>query len=338
MKKYVRVILLLVLVLVCVFFAVRGINWHDFWGDFKKANYVWLVPAMLCVAVAMVFRAFRWQCLLSPAKIVGFADLFSAINICFMANNFLPARSGEFIRAVIIGRKHKVSISTVLATVVLERIFDAMCVVGLFLFLIFSFTLKDKLKNAGLLIAVFYISALVILVIMRIYSGQVQRFVHRLLSCFSSGFAHKICGFLDSFLQGLNVLKEWKQVLFIVMYTILVWSSILLTYYFLGCAFDIHMSLDGYILLLCFLVIAVMVPIPGYIASFHLAGKEALMIFGYSSSLALSYATVAHGSQYIFITILGLLCLRRENLSFGRLKKEEEVAEDTFEHKLNGGV
>jgi uncharacterized protein (TIRG00374 family) len=333
MKHYLRVILGVALAAACLFFAFRGINYHELWESLTQANYVWLVPAMLFVLASMVFRTFRWRCLLSPVKTIGFMDLFSAINICFMANNFLPARSGEFIRAVLIGKKRQVSISTVLATVVLERIFDAICVMGFFLYLIFSFSVDEKWKKAGLLLVVAYSAALAFLVLGRIYSQAVQRVVHRILSVFSSTIANKICRVIDSFLQGLNALKEWKQVALIMIYSACVWGTILATYYFLCGAFGVHMSPHGYVLLLCALAVAVMAPIPGYIGSFHAAYKAALLAFGYPSSLALACAIVAHGSQYMFITILGVLCLWREGISFGKLRAEEEEAEGRLERE-----
>lgn len=333
MKRYLRAILGIVLAAACLFFAFRGINYRELWESLTQANYVWLVPAMCGVLASMIFRTFRWRCLLSPVRTVGFMDLFSAINICFMANNFLPARSGEFIRAVLIGKKQRVSISTVLATVVLERIFDAICVMGLFLYLIFSSTLEEKWKQAGLLLVVVYSAILIFLVLGRIYSQAVQRIAHRVLSVFSSAIAQKICRVIDSFLQGLNVLKEWKQVALIMMHSVFVWGTILATYYFLCGAFGVHMPPHGYVLLLCVLAVAVMAPIPGYIGSFHAAYKAALLAFGYPSSLALACAIVAHSAQYLFITVLGALCLWREGVSFGRLRTEEAEAEEKLDRE-----
>ena len=327
MKQYVRAIVGVALAAACLYFAFRGIEYRELWESLRQADYVWLVPAMCFVVVSMIFRAFRWRCLLSPVKRVGFMDLFSAINICFMANNFLPARSGEFIRAVLIGKKHRVSISTVLATVVLERIFDAICVMALFLYLIFSFTVDEKWKKAGLGLVILYSAILALLVLGRMYSQSVQRVAHRILSRFSSSFAQKICGIIDSFLQGLNVLKEWRQVALIGMLSVCVWGTILATYYFLCGAFGVHMTPQGYVLLVCALAVAVMAPIPGYIGSFHAAYRAALVVFGYTSSLALACAIVAHGAQYVCITLLGALCLWREGLSFGRLRVEEEMIE-----------
>lgn len=336
MKNYARVIVGAALAVLCLYFAFRGIDFRELGRTLAQAEYGWIVPAMLAVLASMIFRTFRWRCLLLPAKRIGYMDLFSALNICFMANNFLPARSGEFIRSVLIGKKHGVNISTVLATVVLERIFDALCVMALFLILLFSYTVDEKLKRIGTVLVVAYFCLLAVLLIARICSQSVQRGLHRFLSKFSSSFAHKMCNLVDSFLQGLNALRDWKQVALIIMHSVFVWIMILLTYYFLCLAFGISMPPIGYVFLVCALAIAVMAPIPGYVGSFHAAYKASLEVFGSPANMALGCAIVAHGSQYVFISVLGVLCLWREGVSFRSLKAEEREAEMELGHLRAG--
>ncbi|MCX6355292.1 MAG: lysylphosphatidylglycerol synthase transmembrane domain-containing protein [Candidatus Aureabacteria bacterium] len=339
MKRYTRAIVGVILALACLLVAFWGINFRELGETLSHAQYRWLVPAMLFVLVSMIFRAFRWQCLLRPTKEIKFLDLFSALNICFMANNFLPARGGEFIRAMLIGKKYKVSVSTVLATVVLERLFDALCVMAIFAFLLFSMTLETMWKKWGLVLVVLYGSILIALIFARLYSVPVQRGVHRLLTKFSSSAAQKTCAFIDSFLKGLNVLTDLGQVALIVMHSVFVWASIVLTYYYLCLAFDVRMIPAGYAFLVCALAVAVMAPIPGYVGSFHAVYRKVLEAFHYPESVALGCAIIAHASQYIFITILGGICLWREGVSFGKLRAEEEkVKEELGTHEVAKGT
>ena len=68
--------------------------------------------------------AIRWQVLLRPVKRVGIHRLFAITMIGFMANNVLPARLGEFVRAYALGRSEALPPSLPFATIVIERIFD----------------------------------------------------------------------------------------------------------------------------------------------------------------------------------------------------------------------
>lgn len=333
MKNYIRAIIGVALAAACLLLAFRNTNIPELIRHFREANYLWLLPAAGFVLLTMVCRVFRWQCLLRPVVEVGFLDLFSAINICFMANNILPARSGEFIRAVLIGKKHGISFSTVLATVVLERISDAVCIMGIFLFLIFSFSVETELLHLGQVLVALYIGLLALLVAARLRPEAIQRALRRLTGVFSQRAARRVEGVTGSFLRGLSVLHDLGQVALTLIYSVLVWGGILMTYYFVNRAFGIRgMGFSGYALLLSMLSVAVMLPSPGYLGSYQLAYKKALMVFHQSASLALACGWVAWGGQYIFINLLGVLALWREGVSFGRLRKEEAQVEEERRH------
>ncbi|MEI6632509.1 MAG: lysylphosphatidylglycerol synthase transmembrane domain-containing protein [Chlamydiota bacterium] len=329
MSKGTRAVVGIALALLCLAVAFRGVDFRELWSALTQADYLWLIPAMVVVSVSMIFRVFRWQCLLRPMKRIGFWDLFSAISICFMANNVLPARSGEFIRAMLVGKKHGVSVSTVLATVVLERISDALCVMALFLFLIFSLTVSPEMKRLGLVLVAGYLGILALLVAARIYPAAVEGAAHRLLVRISPRIALRVRAAVASFVQGLSVLKDGSQVALIVVYSVFVWGGILVTYYFINRAFGVRgLGLSGYTLLLSMLALAVMVPSPGYMGSFQLGYKKALTVFGHAANTALACGWVAWGSQYIFINLVGVICLWREGVTFGALKREEGKVED----------
>ena len=329
MSKGTRAVVGIALALLCLAVAFRGVDFRELWSALTQADYLWLIPAMVVVSVSMIFRVFRWQCLLRPMKRIAFWDLFSAISICFMANNVLPARSGEFIRAMLVGKKHGVSVSTVLATVVLERISDALCVMALFLFLIFSLTVSPEMKRLGLVLVAGYLGILALLVAARIYPAAVEGAAHRLLVRISPRIALRVRAAVASFVQGLSVLKDGSQVALIVVYSVFVWGGILVTYYFINRAFGVRgLGLSGYTLLLSMLALAVMVPSPGYMGSFQLGYKKALTVFGHAANTALACGWVAWGSQYIFINLVGVICLWREGVTFGALKREEGKVED----------
>ena len=48
---------------------------------------------------------------------------------------------------------------------------------------------------------------------------------------------------------------------------------------------------------------------------------------GHAANTALAGGWVAWGSQYIFINLVGVICLWREGVSFRALEREEEEAE-----------
>ncbi len=94
-------------------------------GDaFAHANYWWALASIPVYFVAAYFRAWRWKYLLRPLGEMRVSSLFPIVIIGFMANNLIPARAGEFVRAYIVGEREKVSKMAALGTIAVDRVFD----------------------------------------------------------------------------------------------------------------------------------------------------------------------------------------------------------------------
>src|SRR5512141_2014906 len=120
--------------IVFIWLALRGLRLDQFWGSVQSANYWWLLPGIAVYFVAVWARAWRWHYLLKPIKAIPTRAVFPITTIGYMGNNIYPARAGEVLRAVILKRKEGVSVSASLATIVVERIFDGVVMLG-FVFL-----------------------------------------------------------------------------------------------------------------------------------------------------------------------------------------------------------
>ncbi len=109
---------------VFIWLALRGLQLNQFWNVVQDANYWWLIPGIAVYFVAVWARAWRWHYLLGPVKKIPTKTMFPITTIGYMGNNIYPAHAGEVLRAVILKRKEDVSISASLATIIVERIFD----------------------------------------------------------------------------------------------------------------------------------------------------------------------------------------------------------------------
>src|SRR6516165_7003216 len=89
-----------------------------------EANYVWIAPAIVATLTSYALRTGRWERIRRPIRSLPFRTLLPIVYIGFMANNLLPARMGEVVRAYALGRKTGLSKSMGLATILLERLCD----------------------------------------------------------------------------------------------------------------------------------------------------------------------------------------------------------------------
>src|SRR5215210_9317734 len=110
--------------IVFIWLALRGLRLDQFWDSVKQANYIWVLPGIGVYFIGVWVRAWRWHYLLGPIKKIPTQTMFPITTIGYMGNNIYPARAGEVLRAVILKRKEGVSVSASLATIIVERIFD----------------------------------------------------------------------------------------------------------------------------------------------------------------------------------------------------------------------
>ena len=109
-------------------------------------GYLGLSSALALFAVWV--RAIRWGYLFPPGDRPS--HLFSATMIGYMANNVLPLRAGEIVRAYVAARHGAESVWTSLATLVVERLLDALSLVVVLAGLMLAMPVPRELQWAGL--------------------------------------------------------------------------------------------------------------------------------------------------------------------------------------------
>ena len=100
--------------------------------SFKEMEYVYLLPAVVMIVLAYVFRAYRWKALLEPSLKVNVSELYSPMMVGFMGN-FLPARAGEILRPYLLSKKSNITFSAAFASIIIERLFDLIMLLLIFI-------------------------------------------------------------------------------------------------------------------------------------------------------------------------------------------------------------
>ncbi|MGE5810758.1 MAG: lysylphosphatidylglycerol synthase transmembrane domain-containing protein, partial [Ignavibacteria bacterium] len=121
-KLWISIIISMVFV-VLIFYEV---DFNKTEQALRDADYIYLPFAVVLSIVTNILRTYRWKYVINPIKKISTHSLFSGVAIGYMANNLLPARLGEFVRAYMMGKKEGISKSATLATIVLERILDGL--------------------------------------------------------------------------------------------------------------------------------------------------------------------------------------------------------------------
>ena len=118
--------------LLAILVFAPGIDRAELWRLLTEANYLYLAPAIALYFVGQWLRAWRWQFLLSPVEDIPVRRLFVVVNIGYMANNLLPARLGELVRAAYLAhREERVGAPASIATLSVERLYDGLTLLAI---------------------------------------------------------------------------------------------------------------------------------------------------------------------------------------------------------------
>ena len=301
----------------------------------KTANYIYLPVAVLLSIVTNILRTYRWKFIISPIKKISTNSLFSGVAIGYMANNLLPARLGEFIRAYIMGKKEDISKSSTLATILVERIFDGLALLFFLVIIALVFSLPLWIKEAGIGAAAFFIFLSAFLILLMIKKNTGIRLTKKLITIFSARLAEKVGDLLNNFLSGLIIVNHKRNIFWAFTFSIIVWLSEASTYYIISMSFNIDLPVYVALLTVVIVNIGILIPsAPGYIGAFEFFCISALAIFSIEKSIALSFAIVLHSVLFIPITLIGIYYFWKENMNLSDIANVAKLPQASVESKV----
>ena len=306
-----------------IWLALRGLPLDQFWGVVKSADYWWLVPGVAVYFVAVWARAWRWHYLLRPIKNIPTQTVFPITTIGYMGNNVYPARAGEVLRAVILKRREGVSISASLATIVVERIFDGVVMLG-FVFVNLP-ELARLTANSGFVgniqqVAVIgtaaFLGALLVFLLAAMFPAVTVRaggwFIERLLP---ERLRLRATALMHRFLDGLASLRSPINILMVFVTSVIIWLLETGKYWFVMHAFHFQVSFFALMLMNGIVNLATTIPsAPGYIGTFDAPGIAVLTAYGVPQAIAAGYTLVLHVALWLPITVVGAYFLAREGI------------------------
>ncbi|HVP14915.1 MAG TPA: lysylphosphatidylglycerol synthase transmembrane domain-containing protein [Terriglobales bacterium] len=331
MKRWLHLVIGLAISVAAVWYSMRGVRLGEVWSVLLRSNLALFGLVMLFTLVGFLLRAVRWRSLLSGRR-ASFDSLFSSTMIGFMANNVLPLRLGEFVRAWALARREKCSTTMVLATVVVERAVDMLtllAILGITLLVhpIRAGTKAAELTQAG---ATSLIALTVGLTIVLVVLERRPTLFHSLLERLSRFLPERHRGrgaaALDHFVEGLGLFRDAPRLLWVFLLSFLMFGCFALAQQISLEALGIHLPWYAGLSLMVIVAFAIMAPAaPGYIGTMNLACVAGLILFGVTNAVvANSYSWFYWLGQWLPVTSVGFFYLQREGLSLRSLERAQE--------------
>ena len=327
----------------------RRANIGEIWQKSQDANIFYLLLALFFVFLSYLVRSLRWKIMLKPMGEVTLWSSFKITCIGFMFNNLIP-RTGEIARPVLIGRKEGISISSALATVFIERVLDFLTLFSFFaLFALFSTSsvVHDPgLIKMGWFLGLITFFLLVFIAALKWKASLCLRIFETILKPLPQRFHQKLLNLLQLFISGLDILGNRTSIVYLVILSFVMWIVIVALTECVILAFAPLLNLQpppigSYFVIstvgVLFCAIAMMVPTPGGMGSFHVMLASVLTLLGEEKVLSNSIAALTHAITWFPITITGFILLYTEGLNLSGLSKTVEQADTEIPVKKDEG-
>lgn len=315
--------------------ALHGVQWSDVGHNLAGSNAGLWVLSIVASQCVFPLRAWRWRPILeSAAPDLPFTPLWRATVIGMMANNVLPGRLGELARAYTLHREvPSVRFSTGIASLVVDRTFDALVVLTLLAFAMFtpSFRAAAPVGSSTMGAAILVTSAVVIAAFAVLFTtvfapAFVENVAGAVTSTIAPSWEARARSLVHSLAAGLGALRNPRRFGIVFLWTLVHWLVNAFAHWLGFRAIGIDVPFTAALFVQGVIVLAVAVPsMPGFIGVFETGAVIALAHYGVVKADALSWAIVYHGLSFIPVTLLGAWYLARMGLSLGEIRRAPSV-------------
>ncbi len=313
-----------------LYLAFRQVDLQKLVEVLKNSNGAILIPAVLVLFTSHWFRAVRHSYFLAPIKRIKTSSLFSALMIGYMANTILPAHLGELLRAYAIGKKEKVSVSSTLATIAVERIVDVLSLLIIMGLVFMAYPFPDIVKLSAYLTFIFIMVTVGFLAFVKMKPQKTLRIVEIVIKPFPKKIGDKLLELLGSFREGVVALKNRQSYLIVFILSILIWICYAVVFAIGFYAFNFietyNIPLGASFVLLVITTISILVPsTPGYVGTYHWLCVISLSLFAVPKSPALGYAIVIHAVNFIPVAMVGVAFSLKEGIKISKIGMQRKL-------------
>lgn len=288
-----------------IFWLIQKVNLQEVEHAMAQINYVFWLSSALIYLLGFFPRGLRWQLMLSTIKKVSLADSTRIVALGYAANNILPLRLGEVVRAYVMGNKNDTSKITCLGSIGAERVIDGIVMVSFLglsmLSLTASIQQSGELKQILFACGAIFLSAVFLLILILAFSETI-------LQKWKNLWGQTGLTIIENLIHSWSFLRTKKILFKVLLLSILVWliegAMFVLIAWNMGLS---NPAATGYFIL-GIVNLGILLPsAPGYIGVYQAATVFAFLALGYSESAGLAYGLLVHLAQYIPITIIGIV-------------------------------
>lgn len=311
--------------------VLQGLEWQDFARQLAHLDWRWVALAVACDVLSYLSQGVRWRLLLKPVGDLSTRRATQAIYAGLFANEILPMRVGELVRAYLAARWTAVKFIAVIPSMVVERVFDGWWVaVGLGLTALFVPLPPGLLRAAGALgVAVVVAAAALLALALRreeVAAGWGARRAGRAARAWS-WLAER----LGRGMRGAGRTRAF--------YLALGWSLLLLifqalAFWLVTLACGLRLSFWAGVAVFLIVHVGTAVPsAPANVGAYQFFTVVGLTLFGVEKTSAAGFSVIVFMVLTLPLLLLGSLALSRSGATLVSIRREVRGAAGGWEER-----
>jgi uncharacterized protein (TIRG00374 family) len=292
-----------VLIIVGLVLFARKVNWHTTWQSIAQADRKILLLAALVNLASLALKGVRWWIFLRP---VGATSAWMALKATFAGaglNNILVANGGEAARVVFVARAAHVQSAKILATLVLERMFELIGYIVLLALSVSFLELPPTLSRlrpvAWVLLAA--IGVFLVYLVRRPEGGTDHK------PAPVGSWRAKVGSYLKHFGETIGGISTGPRFGWALVLSVAIWAMQVWTYALTARSADFNLSLVGTVAALLAVNLGFAVrATPGNVGVFQAMYALIAAGFGMNKDQAIAVAFLIQTQQIIPVTLLGV--------------------------------
>jgi glycosyltransferase 2 family protein len=309
-NKYFRGTIGLLIAVLSFYFALRDVTLAEIKSSFERADLGYVGWAFLSTMGIILARVIRWKMLMGEVG-VGITPLKTLMALLAgqALNLIYPARIGDISRAYFVDQSGSNRVF-MLGTVVLEKLFDSLIYVLLFVLLVLILPLPSWISSSGYTFAILTILSLGMVIVFTYRLEWLSNFILRFSNPLPIRMRDRFQGWIISGFKSLSILKNRRSLFQLFFLSIVIWVIPIFTNHFALLALQIRLPLTASLLTMIVLQASVAIPsVPGRIGLFEYLCVLSLSIFGVSEAPAFTYGVLLHVIALLPSTLVGILFL-----------------------------
>lgn len=287
---------------------LRQISLREAEEAFSQANAKWVAAALLAFCAGYACRIERWRLMLiHDNPDLRWSQCAGPLTASVAANNVLPLRAGDIVRAFAFNRRLGIQAETSLATLVVERLLDllvVMCLLGLSLV---HFGIESSwlfgLGGSALVGFGLFISGLLIFPnLLKPVADGVVGVIGKILPAAKPRLLKSV----QQIFAALAHVSRFHVIVRLLLWSVLAWSAEGLVFWFAALSLpSIVNPLAAWLALPVGTLATVLPSTPGFIGTFDYFVVQAMTMPGNTLVSATVYAFLVHALLWLPSTAMG---------------------------------